>query len=136
MPARATWARRTSPGARFPVRRATWSSSSGFDPAAGPATEPPLLPRAPRPSMARSPRRADRARAVALKRVAVLAKPGSREGARIARELGAWLAARGLSVRFDQRTSKAIGRPDGIEPETLPPRTDLCVVAGGDGTLL
>ncbi len=71
-----------------------------------------------------------------LRRVAVLAKPGTEEGQRIASELGAWLHARGLQVRFDEETARALGRKDGIRPDTLPAGTDLVIVAGGDGTLL
>ena len=71
-----------------------------------------------------------------FRRIAVLAKPGTPEGQRIAVELGSWLRARGLSVRFDENTAKASGRKDGIRAETLPPGTDLVIVAGGDGTLL
>jgi len=71
-----------------------------------------------------------------FRRVAVLAKPGTREGQRIASELGAWLRARGVAVRFDERTARALSRPDGIPAETIPDGTDLVIVAGGDGTLL
>ncbi|HUC43921.1 MAG TPA: NAD(+)/NADH kinase [Candidatus Sulfotelmatobacter sp.] len=72
----------------------------------------------------------------AIRRVAILAKPGSREGVRIARELADWLHARGIAVRLDRATASAMRRPDGIPTGTLPPRTDLVVVAGGDGSLL
>jgi NAD+ kinase len=71
-----------------------------------------------------------------FRRVAVLAKPGNREGRRIASELGAWLGARGVAVRFDERTARALSRPDGIPAGTIPKGTELVIVAGGDGTLL
>jgi len=71
-----------------------------------------------------------------FRRVAVLAKPGTPEGQRIASELGAWLRARDLSVRFDELTARALGRRDGIKGDTIPADTDLVIVAGGDGTLL
>ena len=71
-----------------------------------------------------------------FRRVAVLAKPGTREGQRIASELGSWLDARGVAVRFDERTARALGRRDGIRAGTIPRGTDLVIVAGGDGTLL
>jgi NAD+ kinase len=66
----------------------------------------------------------------------VLAKPGTPEGQRIAFELGSWLRSRGIGVRFDQRTARALGLKDGIRADTLPPGIDLVIVAGGDGTLL
>jgi NAD+ kinase len=71
-----------------------------------------------------------------FRRVAVLAKPGTREGQRIASELGSWLDARGVAVRFDEHTAHALGRRDGIPAGTIPSGTDLVIVAGGDGTLL
>ena len=71
-----------------------------------------------------------------FRRVVVLAKPGTSEGQRIAFELGSWLRARKVGVRFDEITAKALGRKDGARGDTLPPGTDLVIVAGGDGTLL
>jgi NAD+ kinase len=78
---------------------------------------------------ARAPRRA-------IRRVVVVAKPGTPEGQRIAFELSAWLRSRGVQVRLDQTTAEALGRKDGISTDTLPRATDLVIVAGGDGTLL
>jgi len=71
-----------------------------------------------------------------FRRVAVLAKPGTPEGQRIASELGAWLRERDVAVRFDELTAKALGRRDGIRGDSIPAATDLVIVAGGDGTLL
>jgi len=71
-----------------------------------------------------------------FRRVAVLAKPGTPEGQRIASELGAWLRARDVAVRFDELTARALGRKDGIKGDAIPDGTDLVIVAGGDGTLL
>jgi len=71
-----------------------------------------------------------------FRRVAILAKPGTPEGQRIAFELGSWLRARGVAVRFDENTARALGRRDGIRADTLPSGMDLVIVAGGDGTLL
>jgi len=71
-----------------------------------------------------------------FRRVAVFAKPGTDEGQRIAFELGSWLHARGVAVRFDEHTARALGRRDGIRADTIPPDMDLVIVAGGDGTLL
>jgi NAD+ kinase len=71
-----------------------------------------------------------------FRHVAVFAKPGTPEGQRIAFELGAWLRSRGVGVRFDEPTAKALGRKDGIRADTIPRGTDLLIVAGGDGTLL
>jgi NAD+ kinase len=71
-----------------------------------------------------------------IRRVAILAKPGTHEGQRIAFELGSWLRARGVAVRFDEHTARALGRRDGIRADSIPSGMDLVIVAGGDGTLL
>ena len=84
-----------------------------------------------------SPRRRGTApRPTAFRHVAVMAKPGTREGRRLAEELGTWLRARGVAVRFDEETARAVGSRDGIRGGTFPRGTDLAIVAGGDGTLL
>ena len=71
-----------------------------------------------------------------LRRVAVVAKQGSAEGARVAAALGAWLRARGVRVAYDGETASRLGRGQRIRAGTLPEGSDLVVVAGGDGTLL
>ena len=71
-----------------------------------------------------------------IKRVVVVAKPGTPEGKRIAAELSAWLRSRGVDVRFDRATAQAVGRKDGVSRDALPRGTDMVIVAGGDGTLL
>lgn len=71
-----------------------------------------------------------------IRSVTVVAKIGPREGIRIAGELDAWLRRKSIRVRFDEETSRALGRPDGISRQTIPRGTDLVIVAGGDGTLL
>jgi len=78
----------------------------------------------------------NRRRGRPIRRVAILAKPGTPEGQRIAFELDSWLRARGVAVRFDEHTARALGRRDGIRPDTIPAAIDLVIVAGGDGTLL
>ncbi len=72
----------------------------------------------------------------ALERVAIVAKVGPPEGVKLAARLGAWLADNGVEVRFDRRTSAAMGRHDGFSRETLPEDCDMAIVTGGDGTLL
>ena len=82
------------------------------------------------------PRKRGTTRRHRFRRIAVLAKPGTHEGQRIAFELGSWLRSRGLSVRFDENTARALGLKDGIRADALPAGIDLVIVAGGDGTLL
>ena len=71
-----------------------------------------------------------------IRSVAVIAKPRAGEGLKVARDLGDWLAERGVRVRYDAATAKALGRRDGLRDGHLPAQTDLVIVAGGDGTLL
>jgi NAD+ kinase len=80
-------------------------------------------------------RRAKR-RPAPIRRVVVVAKPGTPEGKRIAQELSAWLRSRSVQVRLDAKTAAALGQKDGVVEGSLPRGTDLVIVAGGDGTLL
>ncbi len=71
-----------------------------------------------------------------VKRVAIVAKKGAPEGARLARDLATWLRRRGIQADIDEDTARSLGRSGGIPRGSLPKGTDLVVVAGGDGTLL
>jgi NAD+ kinase len=72
-----------------------------------------------------------------IRRVVIVAKLGpSPEGHRLAERIGEWLEGRGIEARFETNTASAIGRPNGVPANELPPDVDLAVVAGGDGTLL
>jgi NAD+ kinase len=71
-----------------------------------------------------------------IRRVAVVCKTGVARGAKAAQSLGDWLGARGVEVRHDIETARALGLGDGISRSALPPDTDLVIVVGGDGTLL
>ncbi len=72
----------------------------------------------------------------AIRSVVIVAKIGPKEEVRVAEEMGAWLRRRGVRVRFDAETSRALGRKDGVSRKSMPAGTDLAIVAGGDGTLL
>lgn len=68
-------------------------------------------------------------------RVALVAKPASRQAVKITAELAEWLRRRGLQVCLDESSRRAIGRGDFEEygPEDA---VDLVIALGGDGTLL
>ncbi|MCH9649915.1 MAG: NAD(+)/NADH kinase [Deltaproteobacteria bacterium] len=70
-----------------------------------------------------------------LKRVAVVAKPGSREATRVAGELAEWLVRRELQVSLDETTLRAVGTK-AMEAYDPAGRYGLVVALGGDGTLL
>lgn len=71
-----------------------------------------------------------------VRSVAVFAKIGPHQGVQIAADLGGWLKERGVRVRFDYETAKALGLKNGLPRGKLPGTVDLVIVAGGDGTLL
>ena len=72
---------------------------------------------------------------VNIRRVGVVAKRGSREAVRTARELTEWLQRRDIEVTQDEATLRANGGPESL---AFNPREshDLVLVLGGDGTLL
>lgn len=72
----------------------------------------------------------------AIKRVAILSKPGALTGESVVRDLLAWLAARDIDVRYDDQTAEYAGRKDGVPREHLADEAQLMIVLGGDGTLL
>lgn len=68
--------------------------------------------------------------------VGIMTKPGVAQAARIVPELVAWLAERGVTVRYDVHTAAYLGRDDGLPREEVPEGCQLVIVLGGDGTLL
>lgn len=71
----------------------------------------------------------------AVRSVLIVAKGGGRDHGRMARRLARGFEDAGVRVRIARRSSRAVGRR-GAARFKIPPRTDLIVVAGGDGTLL
>ncbi|NTU67768.1 MAG: NAD(+)/NADH kinase [Chlorobiaceae bacterium] len=55
---------------------------------------------------------------------------------RLARELAAWLEARGLDYIYDTESARALGSPKSAGVESLTRLCDLFISLGGDGTLL
>lgn len=70
-----------------------------------------------------------------LRRVGVVAKPGSEDAVEATRELADWLRRRGLEVTLDAETRAAVEEP-GCGVFDPAERYDLVVALGGDGTLL
>ncbi len=70
-----------------------------------------------------------------MKRVAVVAKPGSREATRVAGELAEWLRRRKIQVALDETALRAVGGK-GMEAYQPSEGYSLVVALGGDGTLL
>ncbi len=70
-----------------------------------------------------------------LHRIAVIAKPGSREATLVAAELAEWLVRRDKKVALDKTSLRAAGS-NGVEAYDAENPYDLAVVLGGDGTLL
>ncbi|MEM9292582.1 MAG: NAD(+)/NADH kinase [Acidobacteriota bacterium] len=70
-----------------------------------------------------------------MRRVGVVAKPGSRAATRSTAELAEWLIRRDCEVFVDQASLRVIARPN-LRPFERDGDYDLVVVLGGDGTLL
>ncbi len=71
-----------------------------------------------------------------FRRIVVIAKSGSRQSIRLAKELGKWLEGRGVDVCYDTRMEPEEDRLADPNRNDMPLDVDLAVVAGGDGTLL
>ncbi len=72
----------------------------------------------------------------AIKTVGIVSKPAVPAAAEVVPKLMAWLEARAIRVRCDERTAVYAARPDGLRREDVPEGCDLVIVLGGDGTLL
>ena len=70
-----------------------------------------------------------------FRRIGVVAKPESREAARVASELVEWLARKGIETALDASTRAALGCHGSQVYEPGQPY-DLVIALGGDGTLL
>jgi NAD+ kinase len=68
--------------------------------------------------------------------VGIVSKPGSAAAMRLVPQLLEWIAAHGLTARYDEQTATYAGRTDGIDREHVADGTQLVIVLGGDGTLL
>ena len=71
-----------------------------------------------------------------IKTVGIISKPGVPEAEQLVPQLIAWLAERGIRVRYDEETAAYAGTHDGMAREHVPEGADLVIVLGGDGTLL
>src|SRR5689334_13910397 len=71
-----------------------------------------------------------------FKAVGIISKPGVPQAAELVPKLLDWLAARGISVRYDEETANYAGTRNGMPRPQVPEGADLVIVLGGDGTLL
>src|SRR5215218_6720798 len=74
----------------------------------------------------------------AFKTVAVVGKSDAANLPEVLEQLAGVLHRRGMAVAMDKATAGASStRPDSVsELAQLPARADLCIVVGGDGTLI
>lgn len=74
----------------------------------------------------------------AFKTVAVVGKSDAASLPDVLEQVGAVLRARGITVLMDPLTARAARVPPDatVEMPSLPAKADLCVVVGGDGTLI
>ena len=71
-----------------------------------------------------------------IKAVGIISKPDVAAAAGLVPKLIAWLAERGLTVRYDEETAAYAGTRDGLPRNEVAADADLVIVLGGDGTLL
>jgi NAD+ kinase len=75
-------------------------------------------------------------RGLFVRTVGIFSKPGSAEATHLVPELLRWLKTRGIDFRLDNETARYAGMLVGLDRTHVPDRCDLCIVLGGDGTLL
>jgi len=71
-----------------------------------------------------------------LERVAVVAKSHAKEAPGVAKDLQAWLQQRGVTVLLESGLATKVGGSASFSLDRLPKDVDMCIVLGGDGTLL
>lgn len=74
-------------------------------------------------------------RRMAITTAAFIAKVGKAEAMSLVLELRQYLAARGIVSLVEEHTGQELGIPS-VTPEEMAGRADLCIVLGGDGTLI
>jgi NAD+ kinase len=71
-----------------------------------------------------------------VRTIGVFSKPGSAAATQLVPELLRWLKARSIEARLDNETARYAGMLVGLDRAHVADGCDLCVVLGGDGTLL
>ena len=71
-----------------------------------------------------------------MKNIGVLCKEKPAAGKEILTELTRWLREKQYNVLMDSQTGSLIGETSSLKKADIPPRVDLIIVLGGDGTLL
>ena len=71
-----------------------------------------------------------------MKNIGVLCKQTPSVGKEMLTELTRWLREKQYNVLMDSQTGSLIGETSSLKKADLPPRVDLIIVLGGDGTLL
>lgn len=72
----------------------------------------------------------------AFSTVAIISKPSAPAGHELVPKLLDWLAARHITVRYDQDTAVYAGRESCLPREEVAEGAQMLIVLGGDGTLL
>lgn len=71
-----------------------------------------------------------------VRKVGIFSKPGASAASQLVPELLRWLKTRGIEVRLDSETARYAGMLVGLDRLHVADGCDLCIVLGGDGTLL
>ena len=68
--------------------------------------------------------------------VGIFSKPNSPQATELVPQLLRWLKQRGIEARLDNETARYAGMLVGLDRAHVPEGCGLCIVLGGDGTLL
>ncbi|HKZ17417.1 MAG TPA: NAD(+)/NADH kinase [Geobacteraceae bacterium] len=71
-----------------------------------------------------------------MKNIGIFAKMNDPRCLGVAGELIQWLQSNNLNPLVEKNLARGLQRSDGIEDLLIPPRADMVVVLGGDGTLI
>ena len=73
---------------------------------------------------------------IQIQTAGILSKPNIEHASSLVPHLVEWLAARGVTVRYDDETAVYLNRADGLPRKQVPDGAQLLISLGGDGTLL
>jgi len=71
-----------------------------------------------------------------MQAIGIFAKRHQPQAIETAKELAAWLRERDIEVFFEESLARELEGEKGLPGELIPPKVDLVVVLGGDGTLI
>ena len=71
-----------------------------------------------------------------IKTIGIISKPRKASVCAVVPGLLKWFEERSIAVLLDEESAGCLDRSDGVPRAEMPPKSDLLIVLGGDGTLL